>query len=424
MGKLQGTETLKPVGFDEETYANEAYESMTLKKQMYLVFVCYLIYFLFALICFILPSQNYEETRKVEIDTNTTTKMSFDIIDSQEKIYQPYIRLFLDNKNKKLNNQQTVTLCAEGSVNLFKGINLASKYEKQKTKYEIQPQESIKIFELIDAEASKVDIKGELNLISGSTENIQLRFQKFNSGYGFFIFFLFIILSIILCIAAFKLIESFRAMKTRVPTSANRYLLLICLCVIIATVPIPELTFFDILYPARLSAPYLTALYKAFFVACALTLCWNLVFRDDEKELLLYRLSYIYTPLLFFIFQLPSFVSIEYELFNKYILFFIILLIISLIIIPFLVDIKSEEFNGSITHLLIVLPCFVFLCIGFFNNYDRYNRFEVFTRMSIPISILFLSFIRWPFEDLIIEIEDNNEFIPDNNEKETNNIDA
>ena len=410
MGKLKVENGLEPVGYDEEVYVNEAYESMSPKSQGIFLLLCYVIYICFAICCFLLPSRNLEEIKPLPMKKNVTN-LAINIIDAEEKYYQPYLRLFLES-NSSIKEERI--LRSEYEFDVFRGIILFSSTTQPKQNIKLDSgQKKIKIFELLDFEASKVMLKGHLTLLSCSPFGLQLKWQKFNDAYGYFVFFIFFVLFIVLSVVMLLLIRAFKSMKYRVPTSANKSIFMFLIFIIIATAPVPELSFFDIFYLGRLSAPYLTAIYKALFIACAETICWNLYFRDDESEILLYRASYIYTPLLIFILIIPNLFSINITLFNRFLLALMICLILSLIAVPFLIDPKSEEFTTSFVHVLIVLPAYVMMCVGIYFNFDRYNRFELLNRMIIPVSTMFLALIRWPFEDLVIELEGKDDFQPD-----------
>lgn len=412
MKKLGDFKDLDPLGYDAEVYANEAYESMTLKKQIKLVIIAYSVYFLIGICTFLLPKQTISNTKGIEASENSTD-IVINFILYEKKNYQPFIRLLLKNNNV---NSSGVVLSCDYRVDIYRGVNIFSTMEQEKVQLKSFYGETMKMFELKDIEATRIDVHGRLKLISGSYEGIEARWDQFNTGYAYDVSFIFIILSIFLFIAAFLLVKSIFSLKVRVPTQANKFMLLSFIFISIATIPIPELAFFNMFYPARKAAPYFSAACKALFISVSETICWNLYYRDDDKEAVLYRLSYIYTPLLVFILSLENLFSIDIA--NIYGAFTVMLLVY-LLTLPVLIGKKTEEFYGSITHILILFPVYIFLIFGFFMDVERFNKLEVYTRLIVPVSALFLTFIRWPFEDIVVEAE-GDDFAADSQEESLN----
>lgn len=401
---LPREDNLKEVGYGADVFANEAYESMSIDKHIKFVFINYLIYIILGIIIFVLPPCNREIRKQF---TSNETQSIVSLIYIQKQSFQPFIRLLLENPTK-IGNE--VKIDADYKLDTYNGVTLYSSTPNYRKTTSISYNSPFLMASMSDLRATRVEFHGNVRLISGKFEDLNFVWQDFNPVYGLSIVFLFTVFTILLIVCSALMIRSIKHLKSRVETNAQKFIFLAMLLITIATIPLPESALFNFFYIFNGTGKFFVAAYRSLFVVISSTLVLNLLFRDEENEAKLYKLTYILTPLVFTIFYSLSFVEI-----GSYVLFAVVIFnLLGILFSITRIRREDEEFVGAFTHIAIILPPFISLIISLLFSADRFSRVEVLSRMIMVTSVAFLAFIRWPFEDIVVDIN-NIDFDPDSN---------
>ena len=393
--KLGNDKNLKDIGFDADIFANDAYEGMSFDKHFRFILTNYLIFFLLIVLVFILPSIHRENIKKYDA---TDSRSTVSLIYIQKQSYQPFINVFLANT---ATNKSEVAISADYQLDLYRGVTLYTATPKYQNNFNISNGDRVKLLGCKDSRVSRVEFHGHVKVKKGNLANLSWIWQDFNPVYGLSIFFIFSVCCFLLITCCLLVLRSINKLKSRTATNAQRFILISLVLISISMIPLPELSFFNILNFFHDKSSFFVLFYRSLFVITSAALTINLSFREEKAENLLYEITYIIMPFLLAAFYFASsdrLVSIGLAGFVFLILCFLIFSVI------FIQKDNKEEFLGLITHIFIILPNYGLLIACLLLNVERFNRLEVLCRIFITTSVAFLSFIRWPFEDLVLEI--------------------
>jgi len=399
-GALLKSTDMENVGCETEYYVNEAYESMSIPKQIAIILLAFVSYALCAIVFYILPEKEVYQSRQFVLNPNSTD-LALQFHYEERKNYQPYVHLRLGHRESQgVSSIMAVTFQAD----IYRGNTLFSTLEEPKKQISISPGGFYNLFSFTDIDASKIEVRAVLNLVTGSLNNVFAQWVHFNSTFAFYVIFVFFTMAIALFYIIFILFKAIYSLKKRIPTVASKYLLFMFFLSIFAIVPIPELIFFDILYWMRSFSWIFTVLSYSIFFVLGETMTWNLKHREFEEESFLYRRSYAMLFFLLFLFGLPHLAQWGESMLYDFLTFeiplsIIAMLLLNVIRVPFLLGVDTEEFWGSLLHIFIIIPGYICIFMCIFTKTQRFDTLEVYTRMILPLISMFLAFIRWPYEE-------------------------
>ncbi|OHT11302.1 hypothetical protein TRFO_19280 [Tritrichomonas foetus] len=393
---------------DAEEYANEAYEYMDKKKKIEFTLIYYFCVIILFIIIFFLPTQNIIQGKRISIGKNLT-ELVLQFSYQMKSRYHPFIQLSLENPNTK--GRPTI-LTLKYRSEIMNDDNIVFQTDYPLKSIRLFPGTSDVLFKANDIDATRFSIEGIASLVEGSFESLFVVWRHFDTNFLLFLCIINLFLCLSLAITAFLLFRKISLFQTKTPTISSKYQIYILVISVFSLFPFPEIAYFDIFYFFRRFTWFFQAFYKSLFVWFFNTQCWNLKYREEEVERKFYTKS-LFIFLIIFVFLItPEIVNIKDKKFEKEIKFYFPLFIMALIILnelrlPFYLINQSYEFDASLLHLAVVFPAIASMTVSYYQMTPRFGEIEIFTKMISTLSLIFVVFIRWPFEDSVVTAGNN-----------------
>jgi hypothetical protein len=392
---------------DVEYQANEAYESMSIARQ-FSVFLLFAISAGFLIISlFLLPGQVLIQSRPFDSEGDISD-LVLQLLYEERKAYQPFVSLSIEYAASK---GRSLTLSLKYRIEVLKGLTQVSQTDVPTKPAKLVPGSSVSLLSFEDIEATKFVVTGNVGLVEGSFKNLVFVWRHFNATFALFVIFIDCILSFVLLMTALSLSFRIASLAHRIPTLASKYQVVTLLIMAVMMLPVPELVYLDLFYWIRSYTWLFQVLYRSLFLILFDTLCWNLKYREDEEEKWLYRRSIVIFSFIFAVLAVPDILTLndkklEQSLKQYAPIVGIGLLALNALRLPLEVGFESEEFRGAVLHLAIVLPGIVTSAASLYTKATRFDKLEIYSRMLLTLSFIFLAFIRWPFEGIALPPQD------------------
>jgi hypothetical protein len=384
---------------DVQYQANEAYESMTTPRQLG-VFLLYAVSAaILVLALFLLPEQSIVQSRAFDAAENATDVV-LQLVYEERKAYQPFVSLSIAYVSPK---GRGTTLALKYRVEVLRYLVQISQLDIPGRPVKLLPGGSAALLSFEDIDATKFIVSGTITLVEGSYANLFLVWRHFNGTFALFVIFIDALLSFVLVMTALALSFQIASLTNRTPTLASRCQAGALLVLAVVLLPLPELVYLDLLYWIRPYTWVFQVLYRSLYLVLFDTLCWNLRYREEDEEKWLYKRSAVLFAVLFAGLAIPDCLQLRDKNLEQKIKRYAPVAVVGILVLnqlrlPGAIGRETEEFRGALLHLAIALPGIAATAAALVVGAGRFDKIEIYARMTLTLSFIFLAFIRWPFE--------------------------
>lgn len=388
---------------DDENCLYEAYEGINFNKKIKVLgfyIVCLFLFYLFALL---IPSEEITQEKALQ------SKYSVLILKIKYKeilSYQPFVTLTIENRNNYLNIiSLNLNTKLTNSTNHLLNANQI-KYNNLSISFNLRPGQKQQLIKYKDVKTDNLDFVYTANIYQGSYNNIFLIWKHLNPNI--------IPLSICTKIAilftlyriSFKLNQRFSSFNLKIPTSSNTQQKIILQLLALLFIPLPELSFFSYLYFFKGTTIIFQIIYKAAFLSLFHSHLLSLKDIKQPKNTIIHNQSLLIFIILIFIFTLT-----EREINNPILttlpyIFIVCLGIYELVFCITLFN-QKNKFTTSILFYFFILSSIVVCLISIHNKSSWYSKTDFYLKLTMTLSYIFITFLRWPFEDITVANEEN-----------------
>lgn len=406
---MQNEEILStiPIG-DEENCAYEAYEGLNFIKKIIIIGFYFLCSILLYSITMLIPPTKIIQEKKL-ISNNTNLILNFTYL--EKFIYLPFVSFSIENRNDYFTvvNMKINKISPNCSLNNNKLIKIKYKFN---TILNLFPKMRKKLVTYKNINARNINLVFMANVVEGSFNNLYLIWKHFNTNIIPFFIIINLITSIYLYRLSIKLDQSFSLLKSKIPTASDKHLFYMLRFISFLLLPIPEFFFFEFFSFSFHITIIFQIIYKAVFLTLFDFHLMKLKNRKDTGESLIN-----YQSISLFILLIIAFYFSESVTNNLFMLKISYTSLIALIIREFYLSFsmfnQKNLFSTSILFLFLILPCIIMCIRSIFLKAARFTKFELFIKILMTLSYSFITFLRWPFDDITINNDDD--FNNDNN---------
>jgi hypothetical protein len=337
--------------------------------------------------------------------TENATDVVLQLVYEERKAYQPFVSLSIDYLAAK---GRATTLALKYHVEILRGLIQVAQSDVPAKPIKLTPGNSVNLINVADIDATKFVVTGTTSLVEGSYDFLYIVWKHFNSNFALFVIFIDCVLAFVLIMTALSLSFRISSLTKRLATLASRFEVVALIVAALIILPLPELVYLDVLYWIRSYTWVFQVMYRALFLVVFDTLLWNLKYRESDQEKWLYgKRSFVIFGVVFACLALPDVLSlndksVELKLKQFAPVAAVAVLVANALRLPREIGAGTDDFNGAVLHVAVVLPGYFAIAAAMWMRATRFDRVEIFARMVVVLSFVFVAFIRWPFEGSVV----------------------